>query len=162
MEHEDKEEVPLDIGPMRRLSKLLGIGNSRAKMAPKQLEKAETRIFNRRSTIEQEISGINDEIPRGSQLIKSSLFSIRMSQRKTRKCLMCYPEDKLKSHWEGLVSFSLLIMCITTPIYIAFHDDSVPVQSGSFDWDFFNAILDILFAIDIFVVFCSAYYNDDF
>ena len=48
-----------------------------------------------------------------------------------------------------------------TPIYIAFHEVSDEESSG-FDINLVNAIIDIVFGIDIVIVFISPYYDDDF
>lgn len=75
---------------------------------------------------------------------------------------MVYPEDHFKSNWDTIVSITLLIMCISTPIYIAFQDDSSNDSSDSFDWFTFNLVLDLIFSLDILIVFCTASYDEDF
>ena len=81
-----------------------------------------------------------------------------MIQREDRKWYLLYPEDRSKSIWDSIVSLVLLIMCITTPIYISFQGD----HEGLDGMDILNITMDIIFGIDIIVVFLSAYYDDDF
>lgn len=57
------------------------------------------------------------------------------------------------------MSLTLLVMCVTTPIYISFHDSSNDELSM---WFFLNTIMDSIFAIDIIVNFATSYYDDDF
>ena len=116
----------------------------------------------RKRTLDEVVQDIDRDIPEDDS---SSIQGLRgpVVKRITRKWLMIYPEDRFKGHWDGLVSFSLLLMCITTPVYIAFHDEPVgeSVDDG-FNWSMFNTILDFIFAFDILFVFCSSYYNEDF
>ena len=66
---------------------------------------------------------IGEDIPRGSELVKSSRKLARMQNRENRIPYLLYPEDKILNIWEIIVSFSLLAMCVATPLYIAFHDE---------------------------------------
>ena len=50
----------------------------------------------------------------------------------------------------------LIITCAVTPIRIAFY-----TTDGSF-WILINYIIDILFALDIIIIFNTAFYDDDF
>lgn len=52
-------------------------------------------------------------------------------------------------------------MCIYTPIYISFSLDDFSAH-GTNSWYLLNLILDIIFLIDIVVVFLSAFYDEDF
>ena len=80
---------------------------------------------------------------------------------KRRKCLL-YPEDPWKTRWDTIISLNLLMMCITMPIFIAFVDETKTDQRNSIDWVTLNLVQDIIFGIDIFVVFHSVFYNEDF
>jgi len=65
--------------------------------------------------------------------------------------------------WEALTNITLLITCILTPIYVAFHEVSDIESAGfGFDINLVNTIIDIVFGIDIVVVFFAPYYDDDF
>jgi len=70
-----------------------------------------------------------------------------------RKSLICYPEDRVREIWESLVSITLLMMCVTTPVYIAFNESSKKTlgdkNDGSDTWFLINTIQDIIFGIDI-------------
>ena len=52
----------------------------------------------------------------------------------------------------------IVFTCIYTPIFISFHENGPGLDS----WELTNLVVDIIFGIDIFVVFFSAFYNDDF
>ena len=55
------------------------------------------------------------------------------------------------------MTFVLIFTCVMTPLSIAFNDiDKTEPDSHTLDY-----IIDFLFGIDIFVIFNSAYYNDD-
>lgn len=83
-----------------------------------------------------------------------------MHKRIVRKSYLLYPEDKMKGVWDFIVSLTLLVMCIYTPIYISFSiDEDLNYSSG---WHILNYVLDFIFLIDIFIVFLSAFYNEDF
>jgi hypothetical protein len=83
----------------------------------------------------------------------------RMMVRENRKWYLFYPEDKLKQKWDMLITYLLIFTCTSTPLFIAFHD-SEPGQTTNWEW--INIIVDSFFAIDIFVVYFSAFYDDDF
>ena len=68
-----------------------------------------------------------------------------------------YPEDPGKVNWDLFITIILLISCITTPFRIAFGGIEDPLE-----WVIINATIDILFLIDIFVNFFSAYYDAEF
>lgn len=79
---------------------------------------------------------------------------IRMTQRKNRKPYILYPEDKLKNTWDLLMTIVLLITCIETPYDIAFADSTI-------SYTLFNSILDLLFLLDILLIFNSAFYTEE-
>lgn len=80
-----------------------------------------TQFINRK--LGYDFGDVDDEIPAGSQLVRNSRFTYRMKQRSTKKFLMVYPEDKFKNSWDSFLSLTLVVMFISTPIYIAFHDN---------------------------------------
>lgn len=83
-----------------------------------------------------------------------------MKQRDNKKRYICYPEDRLKNIWEVVISMSLMIACTTTPVYIAFQDDSQQLAMTS--WEIMNLVLDCVFGIDIIIMFFSAFHDDEF
>lgn len=83
-----------------------------------------------------------------------------MKQRDNKKRYICYPEDRLKNIWEVVISLSLMIACTTTPVYIAFHDSSETEEMSS--WEIMNLVLDCIFGVDIFIMFLSAFFDDEF
>ena len=72
---------------------------------------------------------------------------------------MIYPENKLKNGWDMVVALVLIISCILSPIYIAFESDN---DNPGIGWVVTNWTIDGFFLCDIFVMFISAYFDDDF
>jgi maltodextrin utilization protein YvdJ len=69
---------------------------------------------------------------------------------------MIYPEDKFKNFWDLLMTIVLLTACITTPLEIAFtHDSSVSVENP------LSLVIDILFLVDMILIFNTAYYDEN-
>lgn len=56
------------------------------------------------------------------------------------------------------MTFLLILTCANTPMFIAFHEDGEEISN----WTILNIVIDIFFAIDIVVMFLTAFYNDDF
>ena len=72
--------------------------------------------------------------------------------KRAQKCLIM-PDSKFKLVWNILVILLLLYTAIFVPFRIAFiKDDSVGMQ-------FFEAMIDILFGVDIIVNFISVVEN---
>lgn len=73
---------------------------------------------------------------------------------------MLYPYQKHKQIWDLFIALLLLITCVYTPIDIAFQEKSSvgKVMKGG---DIFNIVTDLLFLVDIFVNFNSAFYDED-
>lgn len=83
-----------------------------------------------------------------------------MNEREDRKWYLLYPEDVWKQRWESYMTLLLVFTCTTTPLIIAFHQEP---EDGSYDsWMVINMVVDSFFAIDIIVVFFSAFYDEDF
>lgn len=99
-------------------------------------------------------------------MIRSNKKLQLMKQRQHRKTCLIYPEDRIGQVWDMIVSLTLLTMCVITPIYISFHDEGGSEDpDGTRKWEplqIVNLILDIIFAIDIIMVFCSTFYDEDF
>ena len=81
-----------------------------------------------------------------------------MKKRDGKKWYLFYPEDVIKSRWDIFMTYCLIFTCISTPIFISFHED----EPGLDEWETVNLIVDFFFAMDIIVVFFSAFYDDDF
>ena len=82
----------------------------------------------------------------------------RMTKRDTYKAFIIYPENKQKSAWDLFMTLILILTCIMTPLSIAFNDlDNKKSNNGVY----FDYVIDILFLIDILVIFNTAYYNED-
>lgn len=72
-----------------------------------------------------------------------------------RKGFMIYPEDRFKNYWNLFMTLILLVVCVTTPLDIAFADVNDENTLG------FSNLIDLLFLIDMIVIFNSAFYNKD-
>lgn len=94
---------------------------------------------------------------------KLSIFTVEEEEKndvKTRlrqlsdqqKCIF-YPDDPLKTFWDTIVSFLLIIVFFFTPYRIAFH------EKESWYWIVIDQSIDFLFLIDIVVTFFSAYFD---
>lgn len=81
---------------------------------------------------------------------------MRMRDRQNRKWFLIYPEDRFKTYWDLIVAVALIVTCSITPVRLAFYDDD------STGWRVFNEFINIVFGIDIIVIFFTAIYNDDF
>ena len=81
----------------------------------------------------------------------------RMRHRTSKINSLFYPEDQFKIIWDLFITLVLLISCVTTPYRIAFGEVVEPVK-----WKIINFTIDALFLIDIFVIFNSAYYDEDY
>ena len=69
---------------------------------------------------------------------------------------LIYPEYSKKINWDLYLTALLLIQLSITPYRIAFYDNDDVLEM------LFNNMCDALFFIDIFVIFNSAYYDEDF
>lgn len=83
-------------------------------------------------------------------------MKLRMKERENRKKYMLYPEDTIKGYWDLIISLVLILTCSITPYAIAFIEEQ---DQSLFILDL---IIDVLFAIDIIVIFNSAFYDADF
>lgn len=69
-----------------------------------------------------------------------------------RKPWIIYPEDKFKTIWDIIQSVVLLLSCILTPFNLAFATEVEEVLW----YTMFNYAIDIIFLIDIIVIFNCA------
>ena len=69
---------------------------------------------------------------------------------------MFYPEDSIKANWELFITIILVWTCIATPARIAFTTEDTT------GWAIVKWVTDILFLVDIIIVFFSATQDDDF
>ena len=70
---------------------------------------------------------------------------------------MCYPSDNSKINWDIFMTFVLLLTCVLTPLHIAFSDEDNEQKWMSRT----NNVIDILFFIDMIVIFNSAFYDEE-
>ena len=82
----------------------------------------------------------------------------RMRLRETKVQYLLYPEDHKKESWDLFITLILLLTCFITPYRIAFGS----IYEEPIGWQFVSYTIDFLFLIDIFVIFNSAFYDDEF
>jgi len=70
------------------------------------------------------------------------------------KTCILYPQDTFKTFWDIFISIVLLISCFTAPFDIAFPE----IESKSYL--LISKGIDLLFLLDIFINFFSAFEND--
>lgn len=104
------------------------------------------------------LSDVDDDIPQRQSAQKGGMFQKfdRMHKRDNRKWYLLYPEDRAKTQWDLVVALALIVTCSVTPVRIAFYD------VDDLFWTVFNSTIDLLFAVDIIVIFFTATYDDDF
>ena len=83
---------------------------------------------------------------------------VRMLLRQDRKSYLFYPEDRIKQNWDRLISFCIIFTCFSTPLFLSFHEE----RDGKDLWYLINMVVDIIFGIDIIIIFFSAFYDDDY
>lgn len=81
----------------------------------------------------------------------------RMRYRKNKVKYLFYPEDSFKSHWDLLISLILIASSTITPLHIAFAGLEEPLG-----WQIFNYFIDVMFTLDIIIIFNAAYHDDEF
>ena len=81
-----------------------------------------------------------------------------MTFRPNQKKWLIYPENTRKLYWDLMMTIILLIACIITPYQIAIYKDHTEFGTSE---EMVEHALNLLFFIDIIVVFNSAYYNEN-
>jgi len=79
-----------------------------------------------------------------------------MTERHNKTPYLIYPENKLKSVWDLLMTIVLLVSCVITPLNLAFGN-----HNKHYDETFLGFIIDSLFALDMFLCFNTACYDDE-
>lgn len=150
----DKKEVRID-QPLEEQSFLQNIQlPSSAKISNLNPEKeAQEDDVNNSDCCEEHDDGDTDLIQTDCN-IQEKLR--RMKYRKNKVKYLIYPEYSGKVKWDLSITCLLLIQLTITPYRIAFYDSEDLIEN------FFNGLCDFLFFLDIFVIFNSAYYNDDY
>ena len=69
--------------------------------------------------------------------------------------MVIYPENANKALWDIFMAIILVFTCFVTPLHIAFEDDAT-------HWVVLNYFIDSLFAVDMLVIFCTAFHTEDF
>jgi hypothetical protein len=79
------------------------------------------------------------------------------TEHTVRKFCLFYPNDTKKvMFWDLTISMLLLLTCVTTPLDLAFADEFDDIEW----YTIFRNTIDILFFIDIVVIFNTAYQTD--
>lgn len=73
-----------------------------------------------------------------------------------KRRFMIYPDDKLKTNWDLLMSACLIFVCLVTPVRTAF------VDQDNLRWAIINYTIDLMFLIDIVFSFNTAFFDEDF
>ena len=82
----------------------------------------------------------------------------RMNFREHSRRFLFYPEDAMKENWDLIVSVALIFTCSQTPFNIAFQSNEVlPIGIRVI-----NYLIDVIFFMDIMVIFNSAFYDIEF
>ena len=81
--------------------------------------------------------------------------SKRMKERSKRNKWILYPEDNFLTFWDPFVVFLLFANCVLMPYMIAFDNKDL-------HWHVISLLIDILFFLDIVIVFNTALYDEDF
>lgn len=90
---------------------------------------------------------------------KEKIERMRYRKHKKEGSWLLYPEDQHKVSWDLFITMILMVSCVITPYNIAFASDNGQEPLG---WSIVNYTIDILFAFDIFVIFNSCFYDDEF
>lgn len=69
---------------------------------------------------------------------------------------MIYPEDTWMEQWELVVTLVLIFTCAVTPFRLAFTD------KDNTEWEIINGVVDLIFFVDMILIFNKAYYDEDF
>ena len=80
-----------------------------------------------------------------------------MTHRKDVVPYLIYPENRLKSLWDFIMTIVLLVSCVITPLDIAFSNE----ENTTTLENILKYTIDILFAIDILVTFNTTTYDED-
>ena len=67
-----------------------------------------------------------------------------------------YPESNKKAGWDLFITFILLVSCFKSPYDIAFSTDETIGANKIIDW-----VIDLLFFVDVVIIFNSGFYDDD-
>jgi hypothetical protein len=73
-----------------------------------------------------------------------------------RKNCLIYPESVIKENWDLFMVIVLMASCMTTPINLAFDPKGASIEK----WKIYNLTVDLLFLVDIIVVFNSALHDE--
>lgn len=85
----------------------------------------------------------------------------RMTSMGSEKCLLIYPENnRFKAWWDLFMTLILLTTCILTPYSVSFSGLNVNNISSSIK--FIEYSIDILFLLDIIIIFNTVIYDEDY
>lgn len=91
-----------------------------------------------------------------SELTKSNMIVVK----KWNNRYLFEPDSVFKSNWDLFISVVLIISCLITPYRMAFVDEE---KLKEFDrWIYLVYSIDMLFLIDIIIIFNSSYYDEDY
>lgn len=69
---------------------------------------------------------------------------------------LIYPDDSFTSFWDIFIALVLIFSCTVTPYRLALVSEDTP------NWVVTNVFIDIMFLLDIILIFNTAYYDEEF
>lgn len=81
-----------------------------------------------------------------------------MTERQNMVPYLIYPENKSKGIWDLVMTIILLTSCVITPLDIAFGAE---LRDQPLSMLIINGLTDSFFAIDMLLIFNTAYYNEE-
>jgi hypothetical protein len=107
----------------------------------------------------EKILSRSDSNPMIDKEMELILLGIKQpDQEFERKYFMIYPNDRAKVWWDVFISLILIISVFTAPLDIAFPDLTTEYRN----YLIFINVVDIIFLIDIFINFISAYQDENY
>lgn len=87
---------------------------------------------------------------------KQSTALCFVKRKKGQNRFMFYPDDPFKDMWDMLIALILIFTCLVTPYRLAL------VEKDNMGWQVTTVVVDILFLIDILIIFNSAYLDENY
>ena len=80
--------------------------------------------------------------------------SMKIEEEQMKFCLFS-PKSTIKTNWDLFITLVLFFTCLVTPARLAFVEQDEGV------WIYINHFINLMFLIDMIIIFCSSYYDDD-
>ena len=92
------------------------------------------------------------------QAIKNDLEAELLASKTTRAHNCIHPRNRCKVAWDLYVTLLLILVCVATPLLLAFEGDAEPTWERTA----FETGIDLSFMADMVIVFNTAYYDDKY